>query len=61
MTHRDRLVLTVYGCESWSAEATAKDNVEWVRAQPLLRDELKKNTRAFVFDIKSGHVDEIIV
>jgi carbonic anhydrase len=46
---------------SWSAEATAKDNVEWVRAQPVLRDELKKNTRAFVFDIKTGKVEEVVV
>ena len=46
---------------SLSAEATAKDNIEWVRAHPVIRDALKKSTRAFVFDIKSGKVDEVIV
>ncbi|KAK3370616.1 carbonic anhydrase [Podospora didyma] len=44
-----------------SPEDTARDNIEWVRAQPVIRDELKKNTRGFVFDIKSGNVKEIVV
>lgn len=46
---------------SWSAEATAKDNIEWVRAQSVLRDELKKKTRGFVFDIKTGMIEEVVV
>ena len=46
---------------SLSAEETARDNIEWARAQPVLREALKKNTRAFVFDIKTGVVDEVVV
>ncbi|KAH7034515.1 uncharacterized protein B0I36DRAFT_284622 [Microdochium trichocladiopsis] len=39
--------------------ASVKGDLEWLRATPLIRDELKLNARGFLFDIQTGEAEEI--
>ncbi|KAM7196553.1 Carbonic anhydrase [Rhypophila sp. PSN 637] len=41
-------------------EQSVKEDVEWLRAHPLLRDELRKGVHGFVFDLKTGKVEQKI-
>jgi carbonic anhydrase len=43
-----------------SVEHSVRDDVEFLRGSPLLREELKKNIHGFVFDIKTGKLKEMI-
>lgn len=43
-----------------SVEHSVKDDVEFLKGSPLLREELKQNIQGFVFDIKTGKLKEII-
>jgi carbonic anhydrase len=36
-----------------------RSDLEWVRANPLIRDELKQGFQGFVFDIKTGKVEKV--
>ena len=36
-----------------------RDEVEWVRAHPLVSDKVKKGCKGFVFDLKTGKVAEV--
>lgn len=40
-------------------EESVKSDLEWVRANPLIRDELKEAFQGFIFDIKSGEVTKV--
>ncbi|ERT01698.1 carbonic anhydrase [Sporothrix schenckii 1099-18] len=40
-------------------EESVKGDLEWVRTTPFIRDELKKGTQGFVFDIKTGAVTKV--
>ncbi|KAL1889893.1 hypothetical protein Sste5346_008618 [Sporothrix stenoceras] len=40
-------------------EASVKGDLEWVRTTPLIREELKKGTQGFVFDIKTGLLTKV--
>ena len=40
-------------------EQSVKDDVAWVKANPMIRDELKKGCQGFVFDIKTGKVEKV--
>ncbi|KAM7189017.1 Carbonic anhydrase [Naviculisporaceae sp. PSN 640] len=41
-------------------EESVKEQVEWLRAHPLVRDELGKGVHGFVFDLKTGKVEQKI-
>lgn len=43
-----------------SVEHSVRDDVEFLKGSPLLREELKKNIQGFVFDVKTGKLEEII-
>ncbi|KAF7556537.1 hypothetical protein G7Z17_g1332 [Cylindrodendrum hubeiense] len=45
--------------ETSSIEQSVKGDLEWVQASPFIREELKKGTRGFVFDIKTGTLEEV--
>ncbi|KAF7560388.1 hypothetical protein G7046_g3752 [Stylonectria norvegica] len=40
-------------------EASVKSDLEWVRASPLIREELKPGIQGFMFDIKTGLVKRV--
>ncbi|CAK7221130.1 hypothetical protein SBRCBS47491_004422 [Sporothrix bragantina] len=40
-------------------EASVKGDLEWVRNTPFIRDGLKKGTKGYVFDIKTGLVTKV--
>ncbi len=40
-------------------EQSVKDDLEWVRASPLIRGELKQGFQGFIFDIKTGKVEKV--
>lgn len=40
---------------------SVKDDVEWVKAHPLITDKVKKGCQGFVFDIRSGKVERVEV
>ena len=39
--------------------ASVRGDLERLRANQLIRDELKNNARGFLFDIKTGEAEEI--
>ncbi|KAJ5784445.1 carbonic anhydrase [Penicillium pulvis] len=40
-------------------EENLRGDLEWVHASPLIRDALKDGTHGFIFDLKSGKLDEV--
>lgn len=38
---------------------SVKGDLEWLRANQVIRDELKNTARGFLFDIKTGKAEEI--
>lgn len=40
-------------------EESVKTDLEWVRANPLIREGLKKGFQGFIFDIKTGKVEKV--
>jgi len=38
---------------------SVKGDLEWVRDNKLIRDQLKKGVQGFVFDIKTGNLDKV--
>ncbi|KAJ9656230.1 hypothetical protein H2198_005081 [Neophaeococcomyces mojaviensis] len=38
---------------------SVKDDLDWLRENPLIREELKKGCKGFVLDIKTGKVAEV--
>jgi carbonic anhydrase len=38
---------------------SVKQDIEWVNAHPLIREELKKGCHGYVFDIKTGKVEKV--
>jgi carbonic anhydrase len=42
-----------------SMQQSVKDDLEWVRANPLIREDLKKGCKGFMFDIKTGKVENV--
>ncbi|KAM7206143.1 Carbonic anhydrase [Naviculisporaceae sp. PSN 640] len=51
--------LRPFGAVTDVAES-AKEQVEWLRAHPLVREELKSGIHGFVFDLKTGKVEQKI-
>ena len=45
--------------KSDSAETSVKKNLAEVRANTLLREELRNNASGYIFDIKTGLVTEV--
>ena len=42
-----------------SLEESVRADVEWAKAHPLIREELKKGIQGFVFDIETGEVRKV--
>lgn len=40
-------------------EQSVKGDLEWVRENPMIREELKKGCKGFMFDIKTGEVKQV--
>ncbi|KAH6885436.1 carbonic anhydrase [Thelonectria olida] len=40
-------------------EASVRGDLEWVQKTPFIREELKKGTQGFVFDIKTGSLTKV--
>ena len=38
---------------------SVKTEVAWLKGNPVIREELKKGIRGFVFDLKTGKVEEV--
>jgi carbonic anhydrase len=38
---------------------SVKEDLKWLRAHEVIRDQLRNNARGFLFDIKTGKVEEI--
>jgi len=44
-----------------SLEQSVRDEVEWVRAHPLISEKVKKGVKGFVFDLTTGKVERVDV
>ncbi len=42
-----------------SIAESVRGDIEWVRANPLIRDHLKNGCKGFVLDIKTGEAEPI--
>ncbi|KAF2154964.1 carbonic anhydrase [Myriangium duriaei CBS 260.36] len=42
-----------------SSEESLRSDLEWMKAQPLLRKDLAKCIRGYIYDLKSGEVREV--
>lgn len=42
-----------------SVEESVKEDVEWFRANPLVRDKIKKGCRGYVLDSQTGKVQRV--
>lgn len=40
-------------------KASVKSDLEWIRANPFVREELKKGCHGFLFDIKTGELEKV--
>ena len=43
-----------------SLEGALRDDVQWLKGQPLLRNGEGINVKGFVYDIKSGKLKEVV-
>ncbi|KAK0707323.1 carbonic anhydrase [Lasiosphaeris hirsuta] len=48
----------VFGANT-NMEESVKTDVEWVHANPLIREELKQGCQGFMFDLVSGKVEKV--
>lgn len=39
--------------------ASVKSDLEWLRSNKVIKQEIKSTTRGFLFDIKTGKAEEI--
>lgn len=44
-----------------SVKKSVREDVEWLRANPLVRDELKQGCQGFVLDSQTGKVHRVVV
>lgn len=42
-----------------SMKESVKGDLEWIRASPFIREELKKGCHGFVFDLKTGELEKV--
>jgi carbonic anhydrase len=45
----------------YSMAASVRNDLEWLREDKLIRQELKNTARGFLFDIKTGRAEEIVL
>lgn len=45
----------------YSMAASVRNDLEWLREDKLIRQELKDTARGFLFDIKTGKAEEITI
>ncbi|KAJ9613827.1 hypothetical protein H2204_014609 [Knufia peltigerae] len=50
-----------FGEITGSLDENVRKSIDFLRASALVPEELKANTRGFVFDIKTGHLNEVKV
>ena len=43
-----------------SLEESLKNDVDWLRIQPLIRPELASNTVGLIYDLQSGEVRQVV-
>ncbi|GAM39392.1 hypothetical protein TCE0_034f10904 [Talaromyces pinophilus] len=58
--YKDEIERMQFGKILGDIEHSVRDDVEFLKGSPLLREELKKNIQGFVFDVQTGKLKEII-
>ncbi|KAJ5211052.1 hypothetical protein N7491_010868 [Penicillium cf. griseofulvum] len=59
-THWAKIETMEFGAAS-GIEENLKGDLEWVHGNPLLREALKEGTQGFIFDLKSGKVEKVVI